>query len=330
MSVDFDHQPVTVLITAYNAKNTIERAVRSALASPLVGRVIVVNDASTDETTTVARRQDDGSGRLLVTEQALNKGPAAGRNTALGFARSPFVALLDADDYFLPGRFEKLLEHDDWDIVADNILFTDSPDGVAEVPAGSGKMRPLGVEEFVLRNISQPGKPRGELGFLKPVIRRQFLVDTGLLYDENLRLGEDFILYVRALLTGARFKLCDHCGYVAVERSDSLSSRHRTEDLEHLLVAASAVSAALPFGSERSALRTYNRALEVKTRHRRLLDDKSQRGVIRSVGRALLAPSYVVPIAKAIYADKQMARLDPQPRPLSRMLFATDDFRNPA
>ncbi|MBX7483655.1 glycosyltransferase family 2 protein [Qipengyuania qiaonensis] len=326
MSVENHNQPVTVLIAAFNAEDTIERAVRSALASALVDRVVVVNDASTDATTTRANRQDDGSGRLLVIEHSSNQGPAAGRNYALTFARSPVVALLDADDYFLPGRFETLLARDDWDMVADNIMFTSHSDAPAEMPSGSGRIRSVELEEFVLRNISRPGKPRGELGFLKPLIKRDFLLRANLAYDESLRLGEDFILYVRALAAGARFKLCDHCGYVAVERTDSLSARHRTEDLERLAQAAWQVHGTLPAGPAREALGVHNRALEAKARHRRLLDDKAEIGIVRSIARSLLAPRYVIPVAKAIYSDKRIARRPLPALPETRTLFSADEF----
>ena len=92
--------------------------------------------------------------------------------------------------------------------------------------------RVLDLSTFVLSNISRPLEPRAELGFLKPLIRRRFLDERALRYDPGLRLGEDYALYVRALMAGATFKIVGFHGYVAVERASSLSSRHRAADLD--------------------------------------------------------------------------------------------------
>ena len=63
------------------------------------------------------------------------------------------------------------------------------------------------------------------------MLRRSFLDAHGLRYNEDLRLGEDYDLYARALAKGARYKVVHGCGYAAVVRSDSLSGRHKTRDL---------------------------------------------------------------------------------------------------
>jgi succinoglycan biosynthesis protein ExoU len=90
------------------------------------------------------------------------------------------------------------------------------------------------LESFVLGNISVPGRLRKELGFFKPLIRRAFLEEHKLRYDENLRLGEDYDLYARAMALRARFLVAPACGYVSVNRDDSLSARHSKGDLEKL------------------------------------------------------------------------------------------------
>ncbi len=323
--------PITVIITAYNAAKTVGRAIRSAMQSDMVASVIVMNDASTDATTSVCLAEDDGSGRLLLIENNRNRGPAAGRNHALRFAHTPLVALLDADDYLIPGRFEQLLKHDGWDLIADNVCFIPEEEARGEHPvsidtlAGGGRVRMLSLQEFALRNIAIPRKSRGELGFLKPVFRRDLFERFALQYDENLRLGEDFILYAQALARGAKFMLSESCGYVAVERADSLSGKHCTEDLEALARAAWELTRKVPRGPHRQALIRHNRALETRARHRRLLDDKQRYGMIRSLGRFIGAPRYLLPVVQAIYRDKRQqasARVENR----TRFLFGRDEF----
>ena len=200
-----DHRPnadVCVIIAAKNAATTIERAIRSALAEPETAEVIVVDDGSDDATADVARAADDGSGRLSVVSFAKNRGPAAARNHAISISSAPVIGILDADDFFFPGRLKQLLSEPDWDFAADNIAFVDEERAsgahlvLDPFPAAP---RLLDLDAFIEGNISQRGVRRGEIGFLKPLMRRAFLDAHGLRYKEDLRLGEDYDLYARAL-----------------------------------------------------------------------------------------------------------------------------------
>jgi succinoglycan biosynthesis protein ExoU len=229
---------VCVCIAAYNAEGTIARAVTSALRQSHVAEVIVVDDASTDATAEAARRCDDGSGRLTVVVLERNGGPSTARNRAIERSHAAIFCVLDSDDFFLGDRIGRLLAAggDDWDLLADDILIVPETLGdslTVEQPGPAPRIpRVLDLSTFVLSNISRPLEPRAELGFLKPLIRRRFLDERALRYDPGLRLGEDYALYVRALMAGATFKIVGFHGYVAVERASSLSSRHRAADLD--------------------------------------------------------------------------------------------------
>jgi succinoglycan biosynthesis protein ExoU len=230
---------VDVVIAAWNRADTIERAMLSALGQPEVCTLIVVDDCSSDDTAARARNiATKYSNRVTITRQSVNRGPAAARNVGLGLARAPWIAVLDADDYFLPGRASYLLSHaDGFDFVADN--FFQMKEGEEQgrrsslLEASDGPWQ-LDLEHFVRGNVSRRGRLRKELGFLKPIVRRSFLDRYRLRYDESLRLGEDYAFYARALAMGAKFVIVPTCGYVSLERSDSLSSRHTKQDLERL------------------------------------------------------------------------------------------------
>ena len=228
---------VDVIIAAKDRADTITRAVSSALSQDAIHTVIVVDDGSTDDTAVRARQCDARGNRVLVERLHLSLGPAAARNIAIGISTAPWLAVLDADDFFLPGQIRALLsEADDCDFVADRLVHLSESHGLpisAPSPEGA-KPTHLSFEEFVLGNVARRGAPRKELGYLKPLIRRQFLDEHGLRYLETLRLGEDYALYARALADGARFRIIPTAGYVAVERRDSLSSRHTRRDLEVL------------------------------------------------------------------------------------------------
>lgn len=92
----------SVIIPAYNAEATVARAVDSVLAQQgPTFEVIVCDDGSTDRTAEILAAYDDP--RLRVIRQA-NAGRGAARNRALEAATGRFIALLDADDWWLPGK----------------------------------------------------------------------------------------------------------------------------------------------------------------------------------------------------------------------------------
>jgi succinoglycan biosynthesis protein ExoU len=231
---------VAVIIAAYNAAAFIKRSIASALAQPEVQQVIVVDDASSDDTIRQARAADDGSGRLLVLESDKNGGPSIARNCALERCHTEWVCVLDADDFFLPGRIGKLLTvADGVDFIADDLWKVTELDVDGPRTQLIGEMlslpRRLTLEEFVLSNIPDESRPRAELGFLKPLMRRAFLRQHGLRYREEMRLGEDYELYCRALSLGVVWQLVPPCGYVAVVRQNSISGIHGIADLKELL-----------------------------------------------------------------------------------------------
>jgi succinoglycan biosynthesis protein ExoU len=298
-----------VIIAARNAARTIPTAIASALREPEVAEVVVVDDASTDDTQDAARAADDGSGRLSVMRLDINRGPSFARNAAIKTSRSPFIGILDADDFFLEGRFRRLFASVDWDFAADNIMLIrdDSATDLAGIVAPPFAPEPqfLDFERFVEGNISRGRIRRGELGFLKPVISRAFLERHGLGYDENLRLGEDYELYARAVACGARFKIIKSCGYGAIVRADSLSGRHRTQDLKRLADADLALLALgnLPEGSK-AALRRHERHVRDKYRLRNFLDVKAERGLASAAAYALASQANLIPIVRGVAADK--------------------------
>jgi succinoglycan biosynthesis protein ExoU len=308
---------VAVIIAAKNARPTIARAVRCALGETMVGEVVVVDDGSTDDTAAVARSVDDGSGRLQVLHLPHNLGPAAARNRGVRATTAPYLAVLDADDYWEPGRIQRLVaEIKDHDFVADDLL------RVVEGREHEAPTRLIGEEmalpcdlslaEFALRNVSRRGKSRQELGFLKPLMRRSFLTEHHLTYDESLRLGEDFILYAQALARGARFRVVPPCGYFAVERPDSISGSHGAAE-----VAAKAKAVDGLFNEpgltpkDRAALAAARREVRSKLHFHRVLQARRTRGMARALGVMVTDPlgaGYVLSEALAARVQRFRAR----------------------
>ncbi|TAN00262.1 MAG: glycosyltransferase family 2 protein [Rhizobiaceae bacterium] len=301
------HPTVCVIIAAKNAAGTIGSAIGSALREDAVAEIIVVDDGSTDGTGRAARAADDGTGRLRVLRLEQNRGPAFARNRAIEASNAPVLAILDADDVFIEGRFEGLLQDDDWDFVADNIVFLDRLTALSAEDIEQFEPRPhfLTVSAFIEGNLSRPGVRRGELGFLKPVMRRSFLDRHGIRYNEALRLGEDYELYVRALSKGARYKVVHNCGYCAITRPDSLSGQHRTADLRSLYEADRCLEQCHGFPADAlAALRRHARQTRARYELRRFLDLKAEGGIGKAALYGLRHPVAAPSIVRGIVRDK--------------------------
>ncbi|MCL9805110.1 glycosyltransferase [Flavobacterium amniphilum] len=98
---------VSVIIPVYNAAAFVEKAVRSALMHDTVKEVVVVNDGSTDKSLQIllSLQTEDDRIKIYHHENNSNKGRSASRNLALQKSTQPFIAFLDADDFYLKNRF---------------------------------------------------------------------------------------------------------------------------------------------------------------------------------------------------------------------------------
>jgi glycosyltransferase involved in cell wall biosynthesis len=99
---------VSVVMPAYNCAAFVAEAIESALAQDYPNlEILVVNDGSTDDTASVLSRFAD---RIHVIDVP-NGGPARARNTGLEQARGDYIAFLDADDVWIPGKLAAQVEH---------------------------------------------------------------------------------------------------------------------------------------------------------------------------------------------------------------------------
>lgn len=227
------------MIPAWRSAATIARAVKSALAEPQAAEVFVADNGSEDGGATIeaARAADDGTGRLKVVGLPPGGGPGRARNAAIDRSASPWICILDSDDYFEPGRLATLLSYasDGHDLIADDLLqVMDGADRSTAKPlwfTDQPAVIDISLLDFINANIPHPSRYRRELGFLKPMMSSDFLRRNGLRYTDEMFLGEDYDLYVRALAAGGRLRLIPAAGYVSVMRSNSLSAHHSRADL---------------------------------------------------------------------------------------------------
>jgi len=99
---------ISVIIPVYNAKPFIRKAALSALQQSEVSEVLLIEDASIDNSlkTCINLESEYKKIRLLKHSDGKNHGAATTRNLGIKNAEFEYIAFLDADDFYLPQRFQ--------------------------------------------------------------------------------------------------------------------------------------------------------------------------------------------------------------------------------
>lgn len=205
---------VSVVIPAFNSAGTIVRAVESVLRQDEPNlEIIVVDDGSTDRTAELlAARYPE---QVIVFRQE-NRGAAAARNRGIAAARGEFVAFLDADDEWEPGKLRLQTERLEANLGA-ALCFADMSHWEHGRKVNRSYLRERGLgacEGRIFDRLLQEC-----FIFTPTVVVRRTVFDTVGHFDESLRICEDYDLWLRI---AERFELI----FVDVP----LLKRHRTGD----------------------------------------------------------------------------------------------------
>lgn len=209
---------VSVVIPTFNCAATLPDAiasVRSQRSSDL--EIIVVDDGSIDDT---GRVLDELAGPDLRVISQGNAGPAVARNRGIDAAHGEWVAFLDADDYWLPGKLKAQfdrLETTGGDFAFCGSILVDQSGNLLETRSAC-PMHSLASELVWGNQIATP----------TVIVRKALLTELGR-FDETLTIGEDWDLWLR--LAQRSSGCCVSDAFVAVRRSE-WSGKYRVEMYE--------------------------------------------------------------------------------------------------
>lgn len=184
-------QPVvSVVIPAYNAAWCVGKAIDSVLAQDFRDfEVIVVNDGSTDETASVLA----GYGETIRVVNQVNGGLSNARNSGIREARGEFVAFLDADDWWLPGKLRQqvalMRQHPEVGFSSTTARVEDPEGNLVNVWSCAHWEGPFLAHLF--------GSNADVAGSGSAVIARRKLFDRIGGFDETLRSLEDIDMWMR-------------------------------------------------------------------------------------------------------------------------------------
>ncbi len=189
---------VSIVIPAYNQAEFVGEAIQSVLDQTYQNfEVLVVNDASQDNTLELVNQFDDQRVRQIHHPQ--NRGLPASRNSGMRASVGEYIALLDADDFFQP---EKLAIH------------VDFLQRKTEVGSSYNSRFELNHSSKTIRELWLPPRKVNLADFIlgfpfspsDMVIRREWAFAVGLFDESFISGGEDTDFPCRLALAGCQFE----------------------------------------------------------------------------------------------------------------------------
>lgn len=189
---------ITVLMPVFNCELYIREAIDSVLIQSYSDfELLIIDDASTDQTVSIIKKYDDS--RIQLIEKPLNTGYTNSLNYGLTIAKGKYIARMDGDDISLPERFAK------------QVAFLDAN---PEVVLCGTSYKILGND----KHISMPESHEAiKLNLLKGnciahpsvMLRKKVLNEFSIVYDTTKEPSEDYDLWVRMLSIGKLHNLQD-------------------------------------------------------------------------------------------------------------------------
>lgn len=102
---------ISVVVPIYNAEYTLAQALDSICAQDLSGiEIVCIDDKSTDESRNIIDDYAAELDNITVVEHIENAGYGAAMNDGIQAASGKWIAILEPDDYVLPGTFQAMMK----------------------------------------------------------------------------------------------------------------------------------------------------------------------------------------------------------------------------
>lgn len=210
---------VSIIIPTYNREHTIKRAVDSVLEQTYQDfELIIVDDASTDNTCQIISEYKDSRIKYLKTED--RHGANHARNVGISNAQGEYIAFQDSDDVWQPDKLEKqmkiLQEESDVDIVFSRYLHHLANGKAALVPNKNYSAALLQNDlESILADNNVIGTPT--------LVIRKTCFDKMGMFDEMLPRFQDWEIVIR-FVQEYKIKFLDEALLDAYEMKESISN----------------------------------------------------------------------------------------------------------
>jgi len=202
---------VSVIIAVYNAGKFVTQAVESALAQPETVEVVIVEDGSTDNGLEVCIGLAEKHEKVYLVQHpgGKNLGAPASFNLGMQKATSEYLAILGADDYYLPGRFSVAKEAFKNDPECDGVYeaigkqYDDEESKRIWIKSGMSSMQLTTMNKVIEPERLFEALISGHYGYfsLDGLVFKQTALDKAGFMDEALYLHQDMDFIYRLAFT---------------------------------------------------------------------------------------------------------------------------------
>ncbi len=244
---------VSIIVPAYNAHDTLARCLGSLVNQTLQDiEIIVVNDASTDDTWEIMSRCEmQFPDKVIIINGDKNRGAGGARNQALDIASGEYIGLVDSDDYVAANMYELLYakaKEGNYDIV-DSGYYQEATDK-ARLYTGDDLTGTL--DDDKRKKLITGG------GYLvTKIFRRELWQDPVIRMRENVRCLEDMDILIYMFLRASSIGNVKEVLYNYCDISDSAT---KTMDIDTYIDSVYGAMEAIYFSCH--SMDTYKGALE--------------------------------------------------------------------
>jgi glycosyltransferase involved in cell wall biosynthesis len=185
---------ISVVIPSYNRAHYIEKTIDSVLEQKRDDiEIILVDDGSTDNTRELVQNKYGDQVKYVYQE---NQGIPGARNTGIKNAQGDYIAFLDSDDCWLPGKLERQMslaeEHPEYGLLASRCVKIQNAGHIKKPNRPLSYQSRRGKSGWVLIDLFRANFIRTS----SVIIRRDCFDKVGL-FDEKQKQAQDYDLWLR-------------------------------------------------------------------------------------------------------------------------------------
>lgn len=226
------HPEVSVIIPVYNGELFIEDCMDSLLNQTVFDdiEIIVVDDASTDNTLQKLHKKLDGFNNVVILSNSQNLRQGSARNRGIKIARGDYIGFVDADDFVAPDLFEQLYslaKENDSDAayckyisVNENTHYNGYKfEQIHNLSCVNNSLEPENRDNFLVNHI-QP--------VWSGIYKKNIILENNIYFPEKMRFEDNYWVSLINCYLNKISSLTDYVGYYY--RSNDLSTVHRRND----------------------------------------------------------------------------------------------------
>lgn len=213
---------ISVIVPVYNKEKEITITIDSVLSQTFADfELILVDDGSTDLSKDIISSYADNR---IFYKYKENGGVSSAKNLGINVAKGEFITFLDAGDFWEKSFLEKMFNRiEDQDICYSGykLYFSDGSSKEKKSKFYSGQI----IKDYLLGKVSPHTN--------NWLIRRSFIEENNLKFDERFSLGEDMLFFSNLLLFTEKITFVnEYLNYYVQDHSGSLSSGKGIEKIE--------------------------------------------------------------------------------------------------